>query len=275
MSKKLSAAEMAAAYAAQLSAQEATAPPPAPAAPPDQTAAAMMMMQQQQQQMMSPEQQAAAGWDPAMMMQYMQQYYAMAAAAAANTGAMPGSSATSGMPTWPTQPPQRTSIAGGAPRTEEGTGPVRFLWVGGLPPDATEDEVAATFSVHGRVDGVKLLPGRNCGFVRFEELSAAVAAHDRMHGTQMRMSTLKIGWAKTDPFERDDQHAAAATSRTLWVGSVHPETTQEELHAAFAEFGTVESIRVVPHKSCAFVAYTSLDSARRAKSRANGRILHG
>lgn len=51
------------------------------------------------------------------------------------------------------------------PRFEEGTGPVKWLLVGGLlHPDTTEDElIERFFSEVGRVENVKLIAGKNCG----------------------------------------------------------------------------------------------------------------
>lgn len=77
--------------------------------------------------------------------------------------------------------------------------------------------------------------------------------------------------------------------RILWVGNVHPDTSESELHSAFASFGMLESVKVqlnsarkaycilllfsicthqlsqiVANKNCAFVRYYDVETATKA-----------
>lgn len=76
---------------------------------------------------------------------------------------------------------------------------------------------------------------------------------------------------KADPVEEKGPPAC----RNLWVGNVHQETTEEEIAEAFRPFGTIERIRVVPHKSCAFVNFATLEACITAKNKMQGKTLHG
>ncbi len=67
----------------------------------------------------------------------------------------------------------------------------------------------------------------------------------------------------------------------IFVGSLSYKTTEEDLHSAFAEFGTVERVSVVRDRvtgqprGFAFVEMPNRDEATRAIENMNGRELNG
>jgi len=64
-------------------------------------------------------------------------------------------------------------------------------------------------------------------------------------------------------------------TRTIWIGNVNPETTESELHGAFARFGLVESVKVLPAKSCAFVRFGEIEAAIQAHAVMHGAVVRG
>ncbi|EGZ10705.1 hypothetical protein PHYSODRAFT_520170 [Phytophthora sojae] len=74
----------------------------------------------------------------------------------------------------------RQQGAFGAPE-EEGTNTTVF--VGGLDPSTTEDELRARFGALGEIVSVKVPPGRGCGFVQYTSKEAAEVAITQMNGT--------------------------------------------------------------------------------------------
>ncbi|CAD6922742.1 unnamed protein product [Tilletia controversa] len=66
-------------------------------------------------------------------------------------------------------------------------------------------------------------------------------------------------------------HGATATSnqqtptRSLWIGNLDSSVTGQELTRAFAPYGAVESVRLLPEKECGFVNFIDLDDAVRAR----------
>lgn len=62
-------------------------------------------------------------------------------------------------------------------------------------------------------------------------------------------------------------------TRALWLGNVPSTTPSAALLAMFAPFGTIESARVLTHKSCAFVNFEVLESAIIARTAFNGKEL--
>ena len=149
------------------------------------------------------------------------------------------------------------------PRFEEGTGPVKWLLVGGLlHPDTTEDELIERFSELGRVENVKLIAGKNCGFIKFEELEAAIRAHETMHGAFLHKHTIKIGWAKTDPFEEK----GPVTKKSVdWEHSSRNNTRRD--HKSILSH--LEALRLFASSStqdmrvCQFSRPSTLQSARK------------
>ncbi|KAM0792461.1 hypothetical protein ACM66B_005136 [Microbotryomycetes sp. NB124-2] len=61
-------------------------------------------------------------------------------------------------------------------------------------------------------------------------------------------------------------------TRSLWIGSLDPRTSPGELQAAFAPYGAIESLRILPEKECAFVNMISVQDAIRAKDDITNRL---
>ncbi|HHW77620.1 MAG TPA: RNA-binding protein [Xanthomonadaceae bacterium] len=74
---------------------------------------------------------------------------------------------------------------------------MKTIFIGNLPPDATEDEVNQMFSAHGRVRSLRLVRDvfsgacRGFGFVEMEghEARAAIGA---LNGWELRGQRLKV-----------------------------------------------------------------------------------
>lgn len=64
--------------------------------------------------------------------------------------------------------------AGGAPLPL--APPSNSLWIGGIGPNVTEDDLRAPFARFGRVERVKLLPEKKCAFLEFERQEEAERA---------------------------------------------------------------------------------------------------
>lgn len=53
-------------------------------------------------------------------------------------------------------------------------------------------------------------------------------------------------------------------THTIWVGNLPEYASEYELRCTFAAFGTIEHIKVLPEKSCAFIRYARLHEAMAA-----------
>jgi len=64
-------------------------------------------------------------------------------------------------------------------------------------------------------------------------------------------------------------------TRSIWLGSIHQDTTEEELRAEFSMFGIIESIKILPVKNCAFINFSDQNSAINAFNNSFGKVVHG
>ncbi|KAH3766823.1 rna binding protein jsn1 [Pelomyxa schiedti] len=177
---------------------------------------------------------------------------------------------TPGMPAMTPYPPMSMRpMPGSTPPTPQ---PSRSLWVGSLHPETTDDELRSTFSSFGLIDSVKLLPQKNCCFIKFEDIPSCIRAYHAMQGHSIHGQPVKLGWGKADP---SDDKVPPPPCKNLWVGNVHPDATEEELQQIFHPFGQIERIRVLPTKNCAFVNFASVEMAIVAKSKMQGKMCHG
>ncbi|CAO1629938.1 unnamed protein product [Parajaminaea phylloscopi] len=61
-------------------------------------------------------------------------------------------------------------------------------------------------------------------------------------------------------------------TRSLWVGNLDPSTTGQELMQAFARYGAIESLRLLPDKECGFVNFVEVKDAVKARDDVMGRL---
>ncbi|KAF9170154.1 hypothetical protein BGX20_009360, partial [Mortierella sp. AD010] len=89
--------------------------------------------------------------------------------------------------------------------------------------------------------------------------------------------------ASTPPFQDQVLSSTSASAvtqqvptRSLWIGNIDPSFTNNDLMQVFSPFGPVESLKVIPDKECAFINFTRVEDAMRAKEdiseRRGGRI---
>jgi protein JSN1 len=70
-----------------------------------------------------------------------------------------------------------------------------------------------------------------------------------------------------------DDGTLEGPTRSLWLGNIPSSTTVSSLQVIFAQYGGIESTRVLTHKNCGFVNYENLESAVQAKSTLNGKEI--
>lgn len=62
---------------------------------------------------------------------------------------------------------------------------------------------------------------------------------------------------------------------TLWVGNLTPAIREEDVRRAFEVYGTIDNIRMLDSKNCAFVTYTTLEAAKAAHASTYGLKING
>ncbi|KAJ8501227.1 hypothetical protein OPV22_011779 [Ensete ventricosum] len=70
------------------------------------------------------------------------------------------------------------------------------VFVGGLDPDVSEDDLKEAFSHYGEVASVKIPVGKQCGFVLFVHRSNAEEAMQQLNGTIIGKQTVRLSWGR-------------------------------------------------------------------------------
>lgn len=76
-------------------------------------------------------------------------------------------------------------------------------------------------------------------------------------------------------FQRGPGGRNEQPSRSVWLGNIHPDTSEPEIRQEFSGFGMIESVKILPHKNCAFVNFLDLNDAINAHAHTFGKILRG
>lgn len=71
--------------------------------------------------------------------------------------------------------------------------------------------------------------------------------------------------SRTLPTQASQQGHMQQPTRSLWIGNLHPSTTGQELMQAFARYGAIESLRLLPDKECGFVNFVEVHDAVAAR----------
>ncbi|OEL17820.1 Flowering time control protein FPA [Dichanthelium oligosanthes] len=200
-----------------------------------------------------------------------------------------------------TPPPRRASGWGVAP-------PSRHLWVGGLAPGVTASDLSELFLRCGDVEGIARDPGRNFAFVSFRREGDAVAAVRELQGARLAGAPVRIEFSKGDKASgssmhdryvqyADERHSiergrkrqpspesttdkskrnrSTEPSEVLWIG-FPPGLKADEalLWQAFSPFGEILRVTTFPGRTYAFVQYTSITAACRAKEALQGKLFN-
>lgn len=187
--------------------------------------------------------------------------------------------------------------------------PCKNLWVGGISPSISKEELEEEFQKFGKIEDFKFLKERNTAFVEYMRLENAIQAAKSMNGKRMGGEQLRVDFLRSQPSRREqwpssydhrdapssrgvglpDSHLSAKRplpqsslglkteqlSNVLWVG--YPPSVQideQMLHNAMILFGEIERIRSFPSRHFSLVEFRSIEEARRAKEGLQGRLFN-
>ncbi|KAJ7966652.1 Polyadenylate-binding protein [Quillaja saponaria] len=70
------------------------------------------------------------------------------------------------------------------------------IFVGGLDPNATDEDLRQPFSQYGEIVSVKIPIGKGCGFVQFANRNNAEEALQKLNGTVIGKQTVRLSWGR-------------------------------------------------------------------------------
>ncbi|XP_011083821.1 polyadenylate-binding protein RBP47 [Sesamum indicum] len=71
------------------------------------------------------------------------------------------------------------------------------IFVGGLDPNVTDEDLRQPFSQYGEILSVKIPVGKGCGFVQFANRNNAEAALQRLSGTTIGKQIVRLSWGRS------------------------------------------------------------------------------
>ncbi|KAK7341567.1 hypothetical protein VNO80_24501 [Phaseolus coccineus] len=181
------------------------------------------------------------------------------------------------------------------------------LWVGGISPAVTKEELEAEFCKIGKIEDFKFYRDRNTACVEFFNLEDASQAMKIMNGKRIGGEHIRVDFLRSQTTKRDplldygqfqgkslgpsDAYSGqkrplqsqppmgrkgdGQPSNVLWIG--YPPAVQidkQMLHNAMILFGEIERIKSFPLRNYSTVEFRSVDEARRAKEGLQGRLFN-
>ncbi|TKY67470.1 Flowering time control protein FPA [Spatholobus suberectus] len=181
------------------------------------------------------------------------------------------------------------------------------LWVGGISPAVTKEELEAEFRKFGKIEDFKFFRDRNTACVEFFNLEDATQAMKIMNGKRMGGEHIRVDFLRSQSTKKDQlldygqfqgkslgptdaysgqkrplhsqppmgRKGDGQPSNILWIG--YPPAVQideQMLHNAMILFGEIERIKSFPSRNYSIVEFRSVDEARRAKEGLQGRLFN-
>ncbi|XP_015581056.1 flowering time control protein FPA isoform X2 [Ricinus communis] len=182
--------------------------------------------------------------------------------------------------------------------------PSKNLWVGGISPAVSKEQLEEEFLKFGKIEEFKFLRDRNTAFIEYVKLEDALEAMRSMNGKRLGGDQIRVDFLRSQSVRREQlpefrdsrdsqfsvahsgvrrfQHSQTSGGRkegppsnVLWVG--YPPSVQideQMLHNAMILFGEIERIKSFPARHYSFVEFRSVDEARRAKEGLQGRLFN-
>ncbi|CAN0857986.1 Flowering time control protein FPA [Linum grandiflorum] len=179
--------------------------------------------------------------------------------------------------------------------------PSKFLWVGGISPSLSKQQLEEEFQRFGKVQEFKFVRDRNTVYVEYLRFEDAVEAMKSMNGKRIGGEQIRVDFLRSPPSRREHMYdhrdsrenqfssglkrsqqtmssggrKEGPPSKVLWVG--YPPSLQideQMLHNAMILHGEIERIKSFPSRNYSFVEFRSVDEARRAKEELQGRLFN-
>ncbi|PWZ21683.1 Polyadenylate-binding protein RBP47 [Zea mays] len=164
--------------------------------------------------------------------------------------------------------------------------PDHSIFVGDLAVDVTDEMLLELFSNKYRsVKGAKVIidantgRSRGYGFVRFGDDNDKTLAMTEMNGVYCSTRPIRVGPATPRRSQGDSgsspprQSDVDSTNRTVYVGGLDPNVSEDELRKAFAKYGDLASVKIPFGKQCGFVQFVNRVDAEEALQGLNGSTI--
>jgi len=146
------------------------------------------------------------------------------------------------------------------------------LYVEYLDHSLSTKELKPYFAKFGEIESMKIDNDKDVAFIKYKNSKDASKAKNEMNGKMIKTSEIQISFHNTDVSE---ETTVSTPTKSLWIGNIPSSLSPSELEKKFAKFGTIESARLLSHKTCGFINFENLDDAIQAMEKMNGLEING
>ncbi|KAL8098197.1 hypothetical protein AgCh_031094 [Apium graveolens] len=157
--------------------------------------------------------------------------------------------------------------------------PCKSLWVGGISPSVTKEELEEQFCRFGKIQEFKFLRERNTAYVDYFAIEDATEALKTLNGLEVGGNLIRVDYLRSQASRKNIQSPVGPKgdgqpSKILWV-SYPPSFPMDKqmLHNAMILFGEIEGITLFPSGSYSLVEFRSVEEAKLAKEGLEGRLF--
>ncbi|OWB59658.1 hypothetical protein B5S29_g519 [[Candida] boidinii] len=144
--------------------------------------------------------------------------------------------------------------------------PSRTVYLGNVPYEITAHELLNHVR-SGTVENLKIIPSKNCAFISFLDENSAMLFHSDAILKRLTINNhdIKVGWGRATPVQPVVASCVSRynATRNVYLGNLHENVTEEELLKDLAEYGVIETIKLLDDKKIAFVHFISILAAIR------------
>nr|ACF80669.1 unknown [Zea mays] len=99
------------------------------------------------------------------------------------------------------------------------------VFVGGLDPDVSEEDLRQAFSQYGEISSVKIPVGKQCGFVQFAQRKNAEDALQGLNGSTIGKQAVRLSWGRNPANKQLGATMATCSGRTGACTTRRPRST--------------------------------------------------
>ncbi|ORE07200.1 hypothetical protein BCV72DRAFT_304826 [Rhizopus microsporus var. microsporus] len=139
---------------------------------------------------------------------------------------------------------------------------LRTLYIGNIQSEAKVEDICNSIR-GGNVLQVRYFPEKHIAFVSFMDAATAIAVFNyaNSQGIVIKGRKVKVGWGKPSAIPTQLMHAIQqGATRNVYIGGIE-DVSEEKLRQDFESFGEIELVNIFNEKRCAFVNFTSVQSA--------------
>ncbi|GAA0160333.1 hypothetical protein LIER_16913 [Lithospermum erythrorhizon] len=133
---------------------------------------------------------------------------------------------------------------------QEGDSMNTTIFVGGLDPNVSDEDLRQPFSNYGEIVSVKIPIGRGCGFVQFANRSDAEEALQKLNGTVIGKQSVRLSWGRNQGNKhiRADYGTGAYYGRHVYEGYGYPMPPPHDPIMYAAPYGAYPMYATHPHQ---------------------------